>query len=183
MEASNLKNKWKQLYDLRCKVVHNTTFHQADFREVEKLVAELKPILQEALAKLATIEVSATDTEMLGWMLKKATNLKNLSADEREALMLELGDIIFAFDRDLDASEVHIDYLKERKKILEDQLPSADNLVENLETNPVAFSRQKELEAELKNIQSQIEDWNKGIKMSKIQRDNYDSLYRKLFGE
>ena len=187
VEADSLEKKWKQLSDLRNQVAHNRTFHRADFQTVEKLAKELKSILQKAIASLTTIEVSAADTEILedtmGWMLKKVTNFKNMSDDEQEGLRHELGDIIFAFERDLDARKMQIDYLKGKKRSLEDQLPKADKPVENTEIDPVVVSKQQALEVELKDIQSQIEDEMKGIKMTQTQINNYDSLYRRLSGE
>lgn len=187
VEEDSLKKKWEQLYILRCQVAHNNTFHRVDFQKVERLTQDLKPILQKAIASLATIEVSVADREMqeevMGWMNKKPADFKNLSNDGREALQFSLGDTIFAIDRDLSAIEAEVDQLKVRKKVLKDQLEGITPAEQNPATDSFTSARQPEIEAELAAIESKIDHFTTYIATNQIRRDRYFSLFRGLFGE
>lgn len=52
-----LAKKWKELYDLRCKVAHNNIFSESDLRSVIELVDFLKPKLNEAIKKTSRITI------------------------------------------------------------------------------------------------------------------------------
>jgi hypothetical protein len=55
--AEKLKKQWDILYDLRCKIAHNTTFTKADAETVDELSKTLKPILLQAINKLGNIVI------------------------------------------------------------------------------------------------------------------------------
>ncbi len=62
-EDGYLKARWEKLYELRCKVAHNALMVKADLDEIERLIGEIKPKLQEAIGKLSKVKVPAEDAE------------------------------------------------------------------------------------------------------------------------
>lgn len=57
IESKQLKKKWEQLYELRCKVAHNNKVSKTDLDRIEKLCKEIEVKLDSAVEKLPTIEV------------------------------------------------------------------------------------------------------------------------------
>lgn len=53
-----LSKLWTELYNLRCKIAHNKTFHKGDLDSVIKISNEIKPILSQAIESLGEIDVS-----------------------------------------------------------------------------------------------------------------------------
>lgn len=64
-EGDYLQTRWNKLYDLRCKVAHNATVTVSDHQEIVKLVDEIKPHLEQALAKLHEVKVPPDDIEVV----------------------------------------------------------------------------------------------------------------------
>jgi hypothetical protein len=62
-EDGYLKTRWEKLYDLRCKVAHNALMTKADLDDIEKLIGEVKPKLEEAIGKLSKVKVPAEEAE------------------------------------------------------------------------------------------------------------------------
>lgn len=62
-EDSYLKTRWEKLYDLRCKVAHNALMTTRDLNDIEKLIGEVKPKLNEAIGKLSKVRVPAEEAE------------------------------------------------------------------------------------------------------------------------
>ncbi len=60
-----LKSRWEKLYDLRCKVAHNALITGNDLEEIERLIGEIKPRLEEAIAKLSTVKVPTEEVELV----------------------------------------------------------------------------------------------------------------------
>lgn len=58
ISQEQLNQQWSELYDLRCNVAHNKTFTKADFKKVTELVNNLKPIIEKAIEKLDSIDIS-----------------------------------------------------------------------------------------------------------------------------
>jgi len=64
-DDSYLDTRWKQLYELRCKVAHNTMVVKADYESIQRLVGEVKPKLEEAVSKLSGVTVPPEDIELV----------------------------------------------------------------------------------------------------------------------
>lgn len=62
-ESDYLKKRWKDLYDLRCKVAHNRFFNQADFQRLCSIVDEVKDKLQKALDNLDRVTIADNERE------------------------------------------------------------------------------------------------------------------------
>jgi hypothetical protein len=73
-EDGYLKARWERLYDLRCKVAHNALMSRSDLEDIEKLIGEVKPKLQEAIGKLSKVKVSAEDVEAVAESAARRVN-------------------------------------------------------------------------------------------------------------
>jgi hypothetical protein len=62
-EDSYLSSRWKDLYELRCKVAHNALLTRVDFDEIQRLVGEIKPKLDDANRKLDQVSVPRDEAE------------------------------------------------------------------------------------------------------------------------
>lgn len=71
---SYLDSRWKKLYELRCKVAHNNLITAKDLEEIEVLVGEVKPKLQEAIAKLAKVKVPSEEQELVAERAASSVN-------------------------------------------------------------------------------------------------------------
>jgi hypothetical protein len=69
-----LKARWDKLYDLRCKVAHNALMTKQDLDEIERLIGELKPKLQEAIGKLSKVKVPSEDAELVAESAARTVN-------------------------------------------------------------------------------------------------------------
>ncbi|HEY7309221.1 MAG TPA: hypothetical protein VH643_07700 [Gemmataceae bacterium] len=73
-EDGQLKSRWEKLYLLRCKVAHNALMTGDDLEEIEKLVGEVKPKLQEAIAKLSKVTVPPEEVELVAESAARTVN-------------------------------------------------------------------------------------------------------------
>jgi hypothetical protein len=62
-ESEEFEKKWKDLYGIRNKVAHNTTFTLRDYQEAKKSCEALSEKLQEAIEKLEEIDISDKERE------------------------------------------------------------------------------------------------------------------------
>src|SRR5262249_55881546 len=65
-DDSYLDSRWKKLYELRCKVAHNALMTGKDLEDAQKLIAEVKPKLLDAIAKLPRVTVPREGVELVG---------------------------------------------------------------------------------------------------------------------
>jgi len=73
-EDGYLKSRWEQLYELRCKVAHNALMTSTDLEEIQKLVGDVKPILQNAIENLSEVTVSPEDAELVAETAARTVN-------------------------------------------------------------------------------------------------------------
>jgi uncharacterized protein YajQ (UPF0234 family) len=73
-EGDYLKIRWNKLYLLRCKIAHNNFFTKDDFNQVETLVNEVKPKIQDAINNLDKVEVPEDEREELAEIVAIKTN-------------------------------------------------------------------------------------------------------------
>lgn len=73
-EDGYLKTRWEKLYELRCKVAHNSLVTKSDLDDIEKLIGEVKPKLQEAIGKLSKVKVPAEDAEAVAESAARRVN-------------------------------------------------------------------------------------------------------------
>lgn len=99
---NELKKKWKDLYDLRCKVAHNNHFSVDDYNKVVSIIGELKPSIEKAIATLDSISVNEDDKEIISENLAEKSNerlgefIKNYNELENE--IIEYGKIVLGQD-------------------------------------------------------------------------------------
>jgi hypothetical protein len=55
------KEKWERLYELRCKVAHNTLLTKGDHEEIVKLCNEFKSKITKAIDSVGTIQIEEED--------------------------------------------------------------------------------------------------------------------------
>src|SRR6266542_3813528 len=55
------KEKWERLYELRCKVAHNTLLTKGDYDDILKLCTEFKQKIEKAISSIASITVYEED--------------------------------------------------------------------------------------------------------------------------
>ncbi len=60
-----LQKKWSELYDLRCKVAHNSLLTKAELESVKIITSELEVKLKDAINKLPKVKVPQTDVEQI----------------------------------------------------------------------------------------------------------------------
>lgn len=53
INENDFVQKWKELYNYRCKIAHNKFFTKDDIQATQKLIADIKKILEDALEVLA----------------------------------------------------------------------------------------------------------------------------------
>ncbi|CAD2224087.1 hypothetical protein P3J6_110599 [Pseudoalteromonas sp. 3J6] len=64
-EASYLEARWKKLTELRNRVAHSADVTEEECDEVDEIVDELKPILNDAFEKSIKVEIDSTDRERI----------------------------------------------------------------------------------------------------------------------
>lgn len=64
-DSSYLNKRWKQLYELRCKVAHNRTFNQTDYDRLCNLINEVGEKLQKALDNLDQVQVAEEERDLV----------------------------------------------------------------------------------------------------------------------
>lgn len=73
-EYEYLKNRWEELYKLRCKVAHNNRMNRQDYLDTKKLVDEIKEKLVEALQNIDKLSISDIDKEIISESMVLNTN-------------------------------------------------------------------------------------------------------------
>ncbi|AFE05953.1 hypothetical protein COCOR_04665 [Corallococcus coralloides DSM 2259] len=56
-EDSYLDSRWKELYEIRCKVAHNASISRSDHSRAAHLIGEVKPKLEDAIRKLSNVSI------------------------------------------------------------------------------------------------------------------------------
>ncbi len=64
-EDSQLSKMWESLYELRCKVAHNSSVSKFDYDTIEDLTSKLKTILSNAIGKLPQVIISKEEREIV----------------------------------------------------------------------------------------------------------------------
>jgi hypothetical protein len=65
-ESVQLKKKWENLYEIRCKVAHNKSMIYEEYETAMKLCVELNHALNKAYENLESIEIPEEDKESIG---------------------------------------------------------------------------------------------------------------------
>lgn len=78
-----IKENWKELYDLRCKVAHNRDFTKTDLERVLCIIDLLKPIILNAITKTETIEVDGDDKSELATQFEDKLN-NELTSEQKK---------------------------------------------------------------------------------------------------
>ncbi len=81
VECTNeyLKNRWSDLYDLRCMIAHNAIIGRAEYERIEKLVNEVEQHLKKAIDNLGSVHVPVEDKEQLAETV--VSNLSTLTGN------------------------------------------------------------------------------------------------------
>jgi hypothetical protein len=81
VECTNeyLKNRWEDLYKLRCMVAHNAIIGRAEFDRIEKLTDEVGEHLQKAIDNLGEVHVPTEEKDQLAETV--ASNINALSGE------------------------------------------------------------------------------------------------------
>lgn len=66
LKGSDFKKEWSNLYKYRCKIAHNKLFTRTDYNEVMRIVDEIKPQIDKAIANLDNVDLSEEESEMFG---------------------------------------------------------------------------------------------------------------------
>lgn len=56
-EDTKLQKQWHSLYELRCKVAHNTYVSETEYGEIDRLCADLDSVLEQAISRLGRVTV------------------------------------------------------------------------------------------------------------------------------
>lgn len=64
LDEKKLEKEWKELYQLRNKIAHNTIFTPKDLKRVEVLIGDLKPSIEQVIEKLDDIKLTEADKKM-----------------------------------------------------------------------------------------------------------------------
>lgn len=64
-EDEYLNKRWKELYDLRCKIAHNALVGRGDFGRIQTLLQEVEPFLQSAIKNLGKVEVPPEEKDQV----------------------------------------------------------------------------------------------------------------------
>jgi hypothetical protein len=62
-ESEFIRIRWERLYELRNHVAHNRSLRRDDFQDIESLVGEIRPVIENALAGVGDIVLSASEKE------------------------------------------------------------------------------------------------------------------------
>ncbi len=71
-----LNKRWKQLYELRCKVAHNAIITKGDYEQIIQLVSEIQEKLQKAIDNIDKVYVPQEDKEQIAENV--ASNINSL---------------------------------------------------------------------------------------------------------
>lgn len=64
-QDDKLKKLWSHLYELRCKVAHNTVFDYEDHCTVTQITDEIDPLLEEAIRKISEVNVPQSERQLV----------------------------------------------------------------------------------------------------------------------
>lgn len=64
-EDEYLNKRWKELYELRCKIAHNALVGRVDFERVQTLLKEVEPFLHSAISNLGKVEVPPEEKDQV----------------------------------------------------------------------------------------------------------------------
>ena len=62
-ESEFIRIRWERLYELRNHVAHNRSLGRAEFQDIESLVGEIRPIIENALAGVGDVVLSPSEKE------------------------------------------------------------------------------------------------------------------------
>lgn len=62
---SHLHKQWKQLYELRCMVAHNSIINKSNYEDVCRISSEIESYLQKAIDNLDSVHVPEEDREIV----------------------------------------------------------------------------------------------------------------------
>ncbi|MDM9580570.1 HEPN domain-containing protein [Nostoc sp. GT001] len=64
LDGNKLSEKWRVLYDLRCKVAHNKDFNKNDYEKVELLCTEISDVVNKAIEQLKLGKIKLNDEDV-----------------------------------------------------------------------------------------------------------------------
>lgn len=76
-EADQLKKIWTKLYSFRNQVAHNNILSNEDFKEIDRLVTEIKNTLDKAIENIDQIKVSDEEKEIISSNIRLEDKNKN----------------------------------------------------------------------------------------------------------
>jgi len=91
-EDDQFRKKWNELYELRCKVAHNSLITRLDFDSIVTIAAEMKTVLTEAIDKLPQVDLPLQERQFVTESIENTMNetyipapyLAQLNSFERE---------------------------------------------------------------------------------------------------
>jgi|GEM_PF-3567041 hypothetical protein len=107
-----LETRWKKFYLLRCKVAHNALMNAQDFADIEKLIGEVKPKLEQAIGELPQVMVPPGEVESVA-----ESAARNVNA--------AIGDFVSSWQQMEAAIARRMETLDGKRKPI---IPSADEL-------------------------------------------------------
>ena len=95
LEGEQLKKKWSELYEYRCKVAHNNHFIRADYNRVREIIDEIKPQIDKAIDNLDNVNISEADSEIFSENYATVYNLNVKEFFDEFDAMCNLIDMLF----------------------------------------------------------------------------------------
>ena len=62
-ESDFIRVRWERLYELRNHVAHNRSLGRAEYQDIESLINEIRPVIENALASVGDIVLSPSEKE------------------------------------------------------------------------------------------------------------------------
>lgn len=86
-ESDFLRTRWEKVHEKRNQIAHNKPMNKTEFTELQKLVSEIKPKLQEAVSKLDKVTLRKDQREsIVENVVENLTNRPRLNAAAKAAL-------------------------------------------------------------------------------------------------
>lgn len=102
-----LEDKWKKLYELRCKVAHNNYLNKKDFEDICKYVEELKPKLQKVIDEMDKVILSEEDQDIIAESFAMNTNtLYGEYINKWKYFEKVIFDLVVENDKDINSKEL-----------------------------------------------------------------------------
>lgn len=95
LEGEQLKKKWTELYNYRCKIAHNNQFIRADYNQVREIIDEIKPQIDKAIENLDKVDISESDSEIFSENYATVYNFNVKDFLDEFAIMSDLIDRIY----------------------------------------------------------------------------------------